>query len=81
MEEPRVSSYSPCYPDGLSGAAICYMEGCEGRGHCPRCGKTNYRLLGYFGALARWAKAWRVSEEEAEERFVQHTLAREEGKT
>ena len=58
------------YPEGLSGAAYCFMEGCVGRGPCPRCGKTNYRLMGYYGAVARWAKAWGISTDEAEQRIV-----------
>jgi len=59
------------YPDDLRGIDLCCMEGCVGNGHCPRCGKTNYRLLGFFGAVARWAKAWDVSKEEAERRITQ----------
>ena len=57
------------YPEGLSGPAFCYMEGCFGKGRCPRCGETNYQFMGYYGAIARWAKAWGVSEDEAERRI------------
>ncbi len=57
------------YPDDIQGWQICHMEGHTGRGHCSRCGDTNYPLLGYLGALARWSKAWGVTENEAERRF------------
>ena len=57
------------YPEGLSGSAYCIIEGCIGRGQCPRCGETNYRLMGYYGAVATAAKRWGVSEEEAERRI------------
>ena len=57
------------YPEGLSPAAYCYMEGCLGIGPCPRCGKTNYALMGYYGAIASAAKRWGVSKEEAERRI------------
>lgn len=60
------------YPDCISGSDYCHMEGCLGNGHCSRCGETNYHLLGYFGAVARWAKAWGVSREEAEKRIGQY---------
>ena len=59
----------PYYPDDISLASVCLIEGCIGEGHCPRCGETNYRLLGYLGAIARWAKQWGVSKEEAERRI------------
>ena len=67
---------SPYYPDDISGADICYMEGCIGRGPCPRCGETNYALMGYYGAIARWAKVWGVSKDEAESRIIKHQNAR-----
>ena len=57
------------YKDGVGGADYCIMEGCIGRGPCPRCGTINYALMGYYGAVARWAKAWGVTEEEAERRM------------
>jgi len=60
------------YPDVMSGPDLCHTEGCIGKGACPRCGKTNFRLLGYYGAVARWAKAWGVSEKEAERRIEEH---------
>ena len=60
---------SAYYPDDIQGWQICHMEGCAGNGHCSRCGATNYALLGYFGAVARWAKAWGVSKAEAERRI------------
>lgn len=64
------SAYLPDYlPDGLSRGAICVMEGCRGRGPCPDCGETNYRLMGYYGAIASAAKLWGVSEDEAESRI------------
>lgn len=70
------------YPDDITGRQLCHMEGCRGTGHCPRCGETNYSLLGYYGAVARWAKAWAVSQDEAENRMVtkqQAALVRQEG--
>lgn len=62
----------PMYPDGLSGAAFCYMEGCVGKGRCPRCGEINYALMGWYGAVAMWAKRWGVSQDEAEKRINAH---------
>lgn len=66
---------SPYYPEGIGGADICYMEGCMGKGPCPNCGETNYRLMGFYGAVARWAKAWGVTEDAAEQRIVAHQKA------
>lgn len=63
---------NPMYPDDISGPAICYMEGCTGIGRCPRCGKINYALMGYYGAIARWAKAWGVTKEEAEKQMYEN---------
>lgn len=60
------------YPDGIRGRDLCHIEGCVGKGNCPRCGKINYHLLGYYGAVARWAKAWGVTEKEAHHRIVQN---------
>jgi len=54
----------------------CAMEGCRGKGNCPDCGQVNYRLLGYYGAVARWAKAWKVSEAEAERIMEERALER-----
>ena len=65
------------YPEGISGSDLCYMEGCTGRGPCPRCGKTNYALMGWYGAVARWAKAWGVSEDEAEKRIIARQIGAE----
>ena len=67
---------SPYYPDDIRPYQLCYMEGCAGEGRCPNCGKTNYHLLGYSGAIARWAKAWGITKKEAEQRITQHQLAR-----
>ena len=69
---------SPMYPDDIHGWHLCHMEGCIGKGPCPRCGAVNYHLLGYWGAVARNAKRWGCTEEEAERRIWQHQLAREE---
>ena len=55
-----------------SGYEMCYMEGCIGNGHCPRCGKVNYALLGYYGAVARWAKVWGISRWAAEDLIKLH---------
>ena len=63
------------YKDGVGGSDFCFMEGCLGRGHCPRCGETNYRLLGYYGAVASAAKRWGVTEDEAERRIEARALA------
>ena len=58
------------YPDDIQGWQLCHMEGCVGDGpYCPRCGEMNYSWLGALGAVARWAKAWGVSREEAERRM------------
>ena len=65
---------NPMYPDNIQGWEICHMEGCLGKGHCPRCGKVSYSLMGWYGAVARNAKRWRVSEQEAEKRIEQHRL-------
>ena len=64
------------YKDGIDAEALCYMEGCA-KNPCPRCGETNYPLLGYTGAVARWSKAWGLSETETEERFEVNRLKRE----
>lgn len=66
------------YPDNIMHSDLCYMEGCIGRGRCPRCGSINYALMGYYGAVARWAKAWGVTEDEAERRMVEHADAKYE---
>jgi len=58
------------YPDDIYGSALCEIEGCMGNGNCPRCGKVNYHLLGFYGAVGRWARAWHVSKAEAERRIV-----------
>ena len=59
------------YREDVTGADLCHIEGCIGRGPCPRCGETNYALMGFYGAVARWAKAWGVSEDEALNRMTQ----------
>lgn len=64
------------YPEGLQPWAYCQMEGCVGKGRCPRCGEINYHLMGYYGAVARWAKAWGISEKEAEKRMEANANAR-----
>ena len=46
-------------------------------GHCPNCGDVNYRLLGYLGAVARWAKAWGITRDEAEDRIVRGQIQRD----
>ncbi len=66
------------YKDGLSRRDVCHMEGHSGKGHCPDCGDVNYRLLGYYGAVARWAKEWGVTEDEAMDRIENNQIAREE---
>ncbi len=60
-------------PDGLPREAICQMEGHDYRnGVCRNCGEVNRYLMGYSGSVARWAKAWKVSEDEAERRIEEH---------
>lgn len=74
-----MTGYGPWYPDDITGPAVCAMEGCAGNGHCPRCGETNYALLGFRGAMARLAKKWGLATiEEAEKRWVAEALAAEE---
>jgi hypothetical protein len=63
---------SSLLPDGIGGADLCHIEGCVGKGRCPRCGSTDYGLMGYFGAVASAAKRWGVSEAEAERRIEAH---------
>ena len=63
------------YPDDIQPYQICHMEGCIGKGHCSRCGEINYHLMGFYGAVAHWAKVWKVSEAEAERRIEQHQEA------
>jgi len=65
-------SRDPGYPDDLSASAYCQIEGCIGKGRCPRCGETNYHLMGFYGAVAKWAKVWGVSKDEAERRICEH---------
>ena len=61
-------------PDYATQAA-CHMGDHGGeKGHCPGCGHVNYRLLGYYGALARWAKAWGVTEDEAADRMARRDI-------
>src|SRR3990167_6935658 len=60
------------YPDDISDWAICQMEGCIGKGSCPRCGEVNYQLMGYYGAVARWAKRWSVTEDAAAKLISEH---------
>ena len=62
------------YPDDLSIAAYCQIEGCIGKGNCSRCGEVNYRLMGYYGAVARWAKKWGITEAAAEFRIEAHHM-------
>ena len=69
--------YSEYYPDDITGPQVCYMEGCVGRGPCPRCGEVNYRLMGYYGAVAKWAKAWGISQDEAERRIANNQRQRD----
>ena len=66
----------PYYPDDITGPQICIIEGHTGDGHCPRCGDRNYALLGYYGAIARWAKAWGVTKEEAQRRIDYRMLVK-----
>ena len=72
------SVLDPSYPDDTQGWQICIMEGHGGKGHCPRCGDVNYKLLGYYGALARWGKKWGLTETETERRFMENARARGE---
>ena len=65
------SVLDPSYPDDTKGWQICIMEGHSGNGHCPRCGDVNYKLLGYYGARARWAKAWNMTEDEVERKWAE----------
>ena len=46
-------------------------------GHCLDCGHVNYRVLGWFGAVARWAKAWGVTKDEAAERIVRNQISKD----
>lgn len=64
------------YPDYLPYGAICQMEGHRGNGYCPDCGNVNYKLLGYYGAVARWAKAWGITREQAEQRMTEHAITK-----
>lgn len=62
-------SYSN-YPDDISARGLCIIEGCYGRGRCPRCGEINYALMGWYGYVGRMAKKWGVSIDEAERRIT-----------
>jgi len=66
----------PGYPDDITGPQLCYIEGCVGKGNCPRCGEVNYRLLGWYGAVASAAKRWGVTEDEAEARIISRQLVK-----
>ena len=57
------------YPDDIQGWQLCYIEGCLGKGNCSRCGKINYHLMGYYDAIAKWAKVWKCGAEDAEKRM------------
>lgn len=63
-------------PDGLPESAFCQMEGCIGRGRCPRCGDINYHLMGFYGAVATAARRWGISQDEAEKRIRANQEAR-----
>ena len=58
-------------------AACYYGDHFEADGHCRRCGDVNYRMLGWLGAVARWAKEWGVTKAEAEERIVRGQIQRD----
>ena len=66
------------YPPDIRGSQLCFIEGCIGKGNCSRCGEINYALMGFYGAVARWAKVWGIPEEEAEDRIVGHQQAQYE---
>ena len=57
--------------------AACHIVAHAGDGHCPNCGHVNYRVLCWFGAVARWAKAWGVTKDEAAERIVRNQIAKD----
>lgn len=63
-------NYIAVEPDYATQAACHTGDHGGEKGHCPDCGHVNYRLLGWFGARARWAKAWGVTEQEAEDRMA-----------
>lgn len=65
------------YPDDITGPSLCIIEGCVGKGRCPRCGEINYHLMGWYGAVARWAKAWGISELQAEERIIANQMRKD----
>ena len=59
----------------LATRAACAMGDHGGlKGHCPDCGDVNYRLLGWYGAVARWAKAWGVTEDMAIDRMARRDI-------
>ena len=60
---------SDYYPEGMNGRDYCYVEGCPSN-PCFRCGQTNYAALGFQGFLARKAKEWDCTREEAENRWL-----------
>ncbi len=62
------------YLDDISGSNLCFIEGCLGKGTCPRCGETDYVWMGYWGAVARWSKEWNLTEEQTQERFYENSL-------
>ncbi len=53
------------YPDGMLPHQYCHVEGCIGKGNCPRCGEIDYTLMGMYGVIAKCAKMWDVTEDEA----------------
>ena len=55
----------------------CLMGGCRGRGNCPDCGRVNYRLLGYYGAIGRWSKVWSLTADQTEDRMIRHAVGRD----
>ncbi len=53
----------------------CLFEGCvtrPGSAHCYECGRTDYPLMGWYGAIASAAKRWDVTKDEAEDRIIRH---------
>ncbi len=62
---------------GYNDPRLCQIEGCEGKGPCHRCGEVNYRLMGYWGSVARWSKKWGLTEKETMRRMENNQRAKE----
>ena len=66
------------YPDDLSSAALCRIEGWLGP-NCTNCGSVTYRWLGFNGFLQREANRTGLSRDEVERWYIAKWTIRDLG--